>query len=102
LNSDSKKRTVVKMISYRIVIFALLMAITYYFTGNAGQTTTISIIFNVAGSVVYYVYERLWGAIGWGKSRPRQQLAQARVPTSPIPINVNVRSEAEANHFQEN
>ena len=94
-------RTVVKMISYRIVIFALLMAITYYFTGNAGQTTTISIIFNVAGSVVYYVYERLWGAIGWGRSRPRQ-VAQTRVPIPPITVKFNVKSEAEADYFQEN
>ena len=56
-----------KTLTYRIVIFALLAGITYYFTGNAGQTTIISIVFNVCGALVYYVYERLWNVIEWGR-----------------------------------
>ena len=58
------------MIAYRVLVFALLAAVTYYFTGNASQTTVISVVFNVAGSLAYYVYERLWDAIPWGKSAP--------------------------------
>ena len=63
------------MASYRIVIIVLLIAITYYFTGNLGQTTTISIVFNAAGSAIYYGYERMWGRIEWGRTlaiQPRQ------------------------------
>ncbi len=67
MNSERRARSLVKMIAYRIVVFALLAAVTYYFTGNAGQTTVISVVFNVAGSAVYYVYERLWDVIPWGK-----------------------------------
>ncbi len=70
------------MLSYRIVIFALLAAITYYFTGNAGQTTVISIVFNVLGSVVYYGYERLWDVIQWG--RPASPLPPTRIKVAPI------------------
>jgi uncharacterized membrane protein len=71
LSSESKARSFVKMASYRIMIVVLLIVITYYFTSNLGQTTTISIVFNVAGSVIYYAYERLWGRIEWGKARFR-------------------------------
>lgn len=72
-----------KTATYRVVIFALLMAITYYYTGNAGETTVISIVFNVSGAAVYYLFERLWNAISWGKN---QELAgshpqkQGRLP----------------------
>ncbi len=55
------------MLSYRAVIVALLAAITFYFTGNAGEATAITIVFNVGGSLVYYGYERLWDSISWGK-----------------------------------
>jgi uncharacterized membrane protein len=58
-----------KTLTYRVVVFALLAVITYYFTGNAGQTTVISVAFNVSGAVVYYLFERLWNAINWGKDQ---------------------------------
>jgi uncharacterized membrane protein len=53
--------------TYRIVVIALLAAITFYFTGNAGEATIITILFNVGGSIAYYTFERLWDAIPWGK-----------------------------------
>jgi uncharacterized membrane protein len=65
------------MASYRIMVVVLLIVITYYFTGDLGQTTTISIVFNVAGSAIYYVYERMWGRIEWGRAlaiQPHQVL----------------------------
>jgi len=68
-----------KTLTYRVVVFALLAAITFYFTGNAGQTTVIAVVFNVAGALVYYIFERLWNAITWGSdqvlrvSRPQEQ-----------------------------
>jgi len=50
------------------VIAALLALITFYFTGNPGTTTIITIVFNLGGAVVYYGFERLWDAINWGKT----------------------------------
>jgi len=76
---ESRTRSLTKMISYRIVIVILSFAITYYFTGDASQTTTISVVFNVAGSAVYYIYERVWGAIAWGKLATPEP-ATARMP----------------------
>ncbi len=67
MTSDTRARSVVKTVSYRVVAIALLAAVTYYFTGNAGQSTVISLIFNVAGSVAYYGFERVWDVISWGK-----------------------------------
>ena len=69
------------MAAYRIVIVVLLIVISYYFTGDLGQTTTISIVFNVAGSAIYYGYERMWGRIQWGSALAIQP-QQVRLRTS--------------------
>jgi uncharacterized membrane protein len=69
-------RSIAKTLSYRVVIIALLAAITFYYTGNAGQTTIITVVFNLSGAAVYYGYERLWDAIGWGKARDIQDRIQ--------------------------
>jgi uncharacterized membrane protein len=67
LNTESRKRSLAKAMTYRIVVIALLAAITFYFTGNAGEATVITILFNVGGSIAYYTFERLWDAIPWGR-----------------------------------
>ena len=57
-----------KTISYRIVVGALLALITFYFTGNPGTTTIITVLFNLGGAAVYYGFERLWDSINWGRN----------------------------------
>lgn len=66
---ETVARSMAKTLTYRVVVFALLAAITYYYTGNVGQTTVISVAFNVSGAAVYYFFERLWNGIGWGKDQ---------------------------------
>jgi len=84
---ETVARSMTKTLTYRVVIFALLAVITYYYTGNAGETTVISVVFNVSGAGVYYVFERLWNAISWGKDQesriPRPQ--KGRVPGLAVP-----------------
>lgn len=47
------------------------MAITLYFTGSIGESTGISVVFAIASTIVYYVHERLWDNIAWGKKGDR-------------------------------
>ena len=67
MNSETRWRSLGKTLSYRVVVIALLAAITYGLTGNPGETTIITIAFNTSAAVIYYVFERLWGSINWGK-----------------------------------
>jgi len=67
LGSESRARSLAKTLSYRVIVIALLAAITYAFTGNAGETTVITVVFNIFGATIYYGFERLWDAIKWGK-----------------------------------
>jgi len=46
----------------------MLALLTFYFTGDPGTTTIITLLFNVGGAAVYYGFERLWDAINWGRN----------------------------------
>jgi uncharacterized membrane protein len=69
LSRDSRGRTLAKTVVYRVVAIALLAGITYYYTGSAGEATTITVLFNVVGTVAYYGLERLWEYVLWGRAR---------------------------------
>lgn len=62
---ESKKRSIVKMLTYRALLTALLAIISWIFTGNLGQTTVITIVFSVSATAIYYLHERVWNAIKW-------------------------------------
>jgi uncharacterized membrane protein len=63
--NESKKRSIVKTISYRAILIVVLAVITYIFTGNLVQTSGITIIFSVIATIAYYAHERLWTKIAW-------------------------------------
>jgi uncharacterized membrane protein len=60
--NESKKRSLLKAISYRAILTAVLAVITYTFTGNLVQTSGIIIIFSIVATFVYYAHERIWTA----------------------------------------
>ena len=64
---ESRKRSVVKTVTFRSLIVIASTVITYAITNDIEQTTSISIIFNVTATAMYYAHERLWNRISWGK-----------------------------------
>ena len=68
MEKETKARSLAKTVAYRAVVVLLLAAITYAFTGNAGESTLITLVFNAAGSIVYYGMERIWDGVSWGKT----------------------------------
>jgi len=56
---DSNKRTLVKTITYRVA--AILSTIPF-----TGLTTALGIHLILA--IIYYIHERVWVKIGWGKN----------------------------------
>ena len=63
---EEKKRTIAKSISYRIICVISLSIITYFFTGNIIQMTSIVVVFQTIQTFVYYFHERLWERVQWG------------------------------------
>ena len=64
---DNRRRSLVKSITYRIIAFIVLMIITWYVTANLAQTTFISVTFQTIQLILYYIHERVWEKIVWGK-----------------------------------
>jgi len=64
---DKKLRSLVKSVTYRIIAFIVLMMITWYATNNLVQATFISVTFQTIQLFLYYIHERLWERVNWGK-----------------------------------
>ncbi len=64
---DSKARSLVKAVSWRVVAFIVLSIISYAITGSIKETGLIALVYNVVQIGIYFVHERLWNRIRWGK-----------------------------------
>ena len=64
---DSRGRSLAKTVVYHVWAVAFLAAISYYFTGNAREATTITVLFNAGGTLACYGLERLWESLDWGR-----------------------------------
>lgn len=63
--SETKKRSIVKAISWRLIAtlnsFIILLLFPSY------TAIILAIIMNTTGFLVFYAFERLWSKIQWGR-----------------------------------
>ena len=65
---ESHKRTLIKTLIYRVSSLGLTVIVVAYLTGTTfGASFSLSALLNVALSVYYYYYERVWSKISYGK-----------------------------------
>lgn len=67
LMAETHKRTVTKMITYRLSAWLLTIPVMYWLTGNLEESIGSSILIHLLLSVDYYIHERIWLKIKWGK-----------------------------------
>ena len=63
---ETKTRTIVRMITYRITAWLFTIFWTYLFTGDIGSATGFATVLHILLSVDYYIHERIWIKIKWG------------------------------------
>jgi len=63
---ESRKRSIAKAISYRLIIVILDFSIIYLMTGKIAIALGFMIISNIYTTVAYFIHERLWTRIQWG------------------------------------
>ncbi len=68
-NSESKLRSVTKVITWRMVTVITVFLCAILFEMNLTQGLIYTIIFNITIIFVHYVHERIWNEIRWGKTR---------------------------------
>jgi uncharacterized membrane protein len=62
----SQKRSLVKAVTYRILIMVMDFTTIYLFTGGVRVAIGFMVASNVYTSLAYIFHERIWARIGWG------------------------------------
>ena len=65
-NRASRKRSVVKAVTYRGVIVCLDFLVIYLLTGKVMTAAAFMIVSNIYTTIGYFLHERLWARIKWG------------------------------------
>jgi uncharacterized membrane protein len=66
LRTVTLRRSVVKAITYRIVIVCLDFLTVYLFTGAVRVALGFMIVSNIYTTIGYFLHERAWNRIHWG------------------------------------
>jgi uncharacterized membrane protein len=88
---DTKARSCVKSIVWRIIGILLLGSIAYAITGNWKEMTIITVLFHTIRVVLYYCHERFWEGVSWG--RLRHPLSELPVKEKPTPEDFKIIAE---------
>ncbi len=69
---ESRKRSVVKTIMWRVIATCITWTTLYAFTGEFVKSVKITAVSEVICTIGYYVHERVWNKLKWGKKRKQQ------------------------------
>ncbi len=75
---ETRKRSVMKAVSWRITATLTTIIIVFLFTKNVAVSIGIGVIEGIAKVLWYYGHERLWEHIPWGR---------AVHPLASLPVN---------------
>ena len=64
---DKQKRSFVKSMTFRVTIIVADTIITYAISHRVDITAGFVIFTNIASTIIYYLHERLWSNIEWGR-----------------------------------
>jgi uncharacterized membrane protein len=64
---ETHVRSVAKAVSWRIVATLTTVLLVYVFTGNLVVSGGVGLTELLSKLLIYYVHERVWNAIGFGR-----------------------------------
>jgi uncharacterized membrane protein len=65
----SKKRSLAKSLTWRLIAVISTFLIGYFMTGSLTFAASLTIVSNVINFVLYYLHERVWLKVDWGRSK---------------------------------
>lgn len=63
---DTRKRSIAKTFTFRIIATITTMVLVLVFTGNFALAGVIGVLDLVSKLIIYYLHERVWNKISWG------------------------------------
>lgn len=67
--TDTSLRSLTKTISWRITGSTATFLISYLISGNIAVAGSIALVQMTANTVLYFVHERVWDRVKWGRKR---------------------------------
>jgi len=68
--NESQRRSIAKTLTWRITGSAATFLISWMISGSWSMAGSIAVIQIVANTVLYYLHERVWNAVMWGRHDP--------------------------------
>ena len=65
---DSTIRLFTKALTWQIAGLISMVLVGFFFTGSIAASSGIAIVGSVTGFVFYFVHEKAWAQIAWGRS----------------------------------
>jgi len=81
---ETRARAWVKSVVWRILGIVILGVISWLVTHSLKEMTVITIIFHGVRVILYYLHERVWERINWGRIKH---------PLSILPVNKELKPE---------
>jgi uncharacterized membrane protein len=66
--NESTLRSIAKTVSWRITGSSATFLISYLVSGSFVIAGSIALIQLTANTILYFIHERIWNKISWGKS----------------------------------
>lgn len=66
---ESHGRSLLKAFTWKLIASFISFSVLYYETRDIAQSLKFSATVFCIGLVAYYIHERLWNAVHWGKQR---------------------------------
>jgi uncharacterized membrane protein len=85
---DTKRRSWVKSVTWRMIGIVLLGLVSYLITNDWKTMTKITVLFHGIRVILYYYHERIWERISWGKIL--HPLAELPVTTKLTPEDMQI------------
>jgi len=67
---EQHRRTIVKTITWRLIALFTTIVVVYAYSGNVKQSFTIGLVANAIKMFLYYIHERIWNRIKFGRIKP--------------------------------
>jgi uncharacterized membrane protein len=64
----SKRRSLAKSITWRLIAIFVTFGVGFVMSGSWEFAASLSLVSNLINFVLYYIHERFWLKVDWGKS----------------------------------
>ena len=65
--NSTKSRSFTKSLTWRLIAIISTFVITYSMTMDLSFATSLTVVSNIINFILYYVHERVWLKITWGR-----------------------------------